>query len=806
MKLSLFSIFLILSNISFSQTILSGDILDSTSMQPIEYAAVRLINEKDSSIIAGAYSDEQGKFEIIVERNGSYNLKISFAGFNTKTIGPISVKNQPTIFVGKIGLAQKSQLLEEVTVEADVELLKAGIDKKVYNVDQDLSSRGGGADDVLNNIPSVEVDQDGNVALRGDGNVTILIDGRPSSLTGGEGSLLDAIPASSIERIEVVTNPSAKYDPDGTSGIINIVLKKNKLRGFNGNVSITGATGHDDAASIALSYRNAKMNVFGSYAFDYYRGYRNNFSTIRQFFPNDSVFILDQQREGTDFKYGNSGRLGFDYYINNQTTIGLFATGSKNFRKRFGDQFNEVLNGSSELFDKWERVSNDPSEAKNLDLNFHLDRNLIDEKGKWGIVLAQSFGENYTEGNYEQYSLYPDLIGNYLPGQYQNIYNNSARQIFTGQFDFERIIKKWKARYEVGVKTIVTNEAINSSSGHYDYGVLDFVEDSLSKFDYTFDGSVNSIYGTFGQQLGKFKYQIGARGEYATQNPILSTLSEDLSKSYLNLYPSGHIRYEVKERNEFSFSYSRRINRPRSGQLNPFTNYSDPYNLRMGNPDLNPEYIDSWDFGYTYSSKVVNISSSIYYRKTKDVMMRIKSFYANNTSAVTWQNIDESQQTGLELILSLKSTKWWRNTVSWNGNLVEFIESNPVNDWNNSGFNWSLKYNGLIEFWKKTASLQLIGNFQAPRTTAQGVVNPWTYFDVSIEKNFLDKKLSVVMRLSDVFDTKGFKFTVDREQVYQNSEFKWLTRRLYLTISYRFGKLDGTSKNGLKGDGAGFDF
>lgn len=806
MKLFFFSLFLISSTVSFSQTILSGEILDSTSHKAIDYAAVRLMNVKDSSTISGAYSDDKGRFEFILDKNGSYLLKISFAGYSPKIIGPINVKSQPAIFVGKIGLAQKSQLLQEVTVEADVELLKAGIDKKVYNVDQDLSSRGGGADDVLNNIPSVEVDQDGNVALRGDGNVTILIDGRPSSLTGGESNLLDAIPASSIERIEVVTNPSAKYDPDGTSGIINIVLKKNKLRGFNGNVSVTGATGHDDAASLALSYRNAKINVFGSYAFDYYRGYRNNYSTIDQYFSNDSVFTLNQSREGTDFKYGNSARLGFDYYINNQTTVGLFATGSKNYRARFGNQFNEILNGDEILFNKWERVSNDPSQAKNLDVNFHLDRNLKEDKGKWSFLLAESLGQNYTEGNYEQYYQFADPLGNYLPSQFQNIYNNSAIQVFTGQFDFERIVKKWKVRYEIGAKSIVTGETVNSSSDHYDYGVYDFIDDSLSLFDYNFEGTVNSVYGTFGQQLGKFKYQLGVRGEYATQNPKLSTTNQDLSKSYMNVYPSGHIRYEVKEKNEFSFSYSRRINRPRSGQLNPFTNYSDPYNLRMGNPDLNPEYIDSWDFGYSYTSKVININSSIYYRKTKDVMMRVKSFYENNTSAVTWENIDESQQTGLELVMGIRPTKWWRNTLSWNGNLIEYIENNPINDWNNSGFNWSLKYNGMLEFWNKTASLQFIGNFQAPRTTAQGTVNPWTYFDISLEKNFLNKKLSFVMRFSDVFNTKGFKLTVDRAQVYQYSEFKWLTRRIYLTVSYRFGKLDGTSKTGLKGDGAGFDF
>ena len=297
--------------------ILRGIVIDSTARTGIDYASVRLLSTRDSLTLLEVYTDDKGFFRFEQIPNGKYYLKVTFFGYTSREISDIAITNDsPGRDLGLIRLAAEATTsLEEIEVVAKQEMMLNTLDKKVYNVGEDLASKGGTVNDLLNNIPSIEVDQDGTISLRGNSNVTVLIDGRPSTLTGGNGkSLLDAFPAGSIERIEVVNNPSAKYDPDGTSGIINIVLKKNKLRGINGNVALSAGTGNDYSGSASLSYRNVKMNAFATYAYSYYEGERGNTSRIIRNFA-DSIFKLNQERTGTDLMINHTARIGSDFYI-----------------------------------------------------------------------------------------------------------------------------------------------------------------------------------------------------------------------------------------------------------------------------------------------------------------------------------------------------------------------------------------------------------------------------------------------------------------------------------------------------------
>lgn len=807
MKLFLLSLSILVSSAVFSQTKISGEVIDSATNKPLEFATVRLFSALDSTVKKGIYTDEKGWFQLENIAIGDYYIKVSFTGYKTKSISPVRVNGQPNNIIGQIELGIDGiQNLKEVTVSAQLDVLRAGIDKKVYNIDQDLSSKGGTAEGVLNNVPSVTVDQDGNIALRGDGNVTILIDGRPSTLTGGKASsFLASIPASSIERVEIVTNPSAKYDPDGTSGIINIVLKKNKLKGFNGQIAATMATGHDDNFSTALSYRNQAVNVFGSYAFDYNRGFRNNFGYIEQTYDADSLVRLNQDRKGTDFKYGHNARLGLDWTINPQNNFSISTSGQLGYRERTGDQINQRTIGGDLLWDSWNRTSSDPINNQNIDGSLNFTHVLKKERGKWSIDAGTSFSERTENGEYQQdYSLYHN--GLTLPDfSFQKLFSNSNSNVTTAQFDLEYLFPKINARLETGVKTIYRNEELIASSERLDNGSGTFINDTLANYNFNYFENVNSVYGVFGQQLKKWKYQVGVRAEYAIQDPSLTNDATNYSKTYMNLFPSGHVRYQLKPKSEMSVSYSRRINRASSDQLNPFTNYSDPYNLRRGNPDLRPEFIDSYDLGYSWESNLINITTSVYYRKTKGVIQRIKYFYPNNTAAQTFDNVDQSQTGGLEFITTIKPYKWWRNTLSLNGNYTDISSNSSVLGFNNSGYNWSAKLVMSFEFWKKTATVQVNGNYSSPRITAQGRVIPWRSVDISAEKLVFNKKLSVGMRLSDVFNTKGFHYFLDQESVFQESEFKWLTRRLYVTVSYKFGKLEISKKSsGVGGDGGDF--
>ncbi len=790
--LGLFLIFL--TNYSIAQTI-QGQIFDENNVV-VEYASIRLLKIADSTVISGIYSDENGRFEIDIPRNSPASfLKITFANYLPYYVNIPETKKK-VIELPKIQLELDESLeLEEVTASGSLDALKTGIDKKVYQVGEDLTSKGGTVNDVLNNIPSIEVDQDGNISLRGDGNVTVLINGRPSTLVGNDGqNVLDAFPANSIERIEIVNNPSAKYDPDGTSGIINIILKKNRLNGFNGIVSATAATGDLYQFNLGLSYRKKKLNLNLNYSFDYYEGYRNFASDLVRNVTIDTTEHFVQDRKGTDLKSTNTILLGGEYHLDERNTVGFSATGTLGRRRRTGDLENFLYDTDEILTHRWDRNSTDPRKRDGLDFSVFYHHDLLENKGEFSINATHSLAQGNVQGFYEQ--LYYDPYGNLsgLAPLNQRLNNDNNSQVTTIQTDFSKVYDSIRARMEVGAKAILRNEYLNTFSETQDTLLGNYFEDTVANFEYEYQEAVYSVYGIFGQELGRFKYQIGLRGEFAEQIPSLVGYNVDFANVYVNLFPSGHVKYKMGGKSELSLSYSKRINRAKSRQLNPFTSYADPFNLRSGNPFLKPEYIHSFDLGFSYSSKKFIFSSSIFYRRTKDVISRIKTYYSDNSSLVTYQNLDNSNRTGLETIIIYKPFTWMKNTLSFNGSYVEYEDNNSSNDWNNNGVNWTAKYILSIEFCKKTANFQLNARYSAPRVIPQGMIKPRTWVDLAVEKRFYKNKLSVGMRVTDIFDTKGFELEVEQLDVRQNSEYKWLTRRIYLTVSYRWGRLDKVKK------------
>jgi outer membrane receptor protein involved in Fe transport len=794
MKYFILIFFTALAIAANSQSI-EGTIVDSEKT-PIEYASVRLMNISDSTVVTGAFTDVSGFFLIENILGDAYFIRITYANLETRDIKvDLSVEKNLQLETIQMKL-DKTINLDEVTASGSMDVLKAGIDKKVYSVAEDLTSKGGNVSDILNNIPSISVDQDGKVSLRGDGNVTILIDGRPSTLTSSEGqSLLDALPANSIERIEVVTNPSARYDPDGTSGIINIVLKKNKLKGFNGMVSGTVATGDFYQANGSLSYRNKFINTSLSYSLDYHEGYRNFYSDLDRSFENDSSSRLAQSRIGKDLNSSHTLVFGTDFFLNERNVIGVSATGNFGRRERSGDLENSQYDQFGELNSRWDRISFDPEKSSNFDANINYVRTFKKEKGEWSINANQSFRKENEKGFYDQYYLNLDESPTGLAELNQRLNNNSTNRITTAQTDASFILAKIKARAEVGGKVILRNDDISTYSEARDTITDEFRADTLANFNYRYSEAIYSIYGVFGQELGKFKYQVGIRGEYAEQTPELISSNLNYKNTYGNVFPSAHVKYDLDKVSQFSLSYSKRINRADSRQLNPFTSYADPFNLRSGNPELKPEYIHSFDLGYSFTKKKLIFSLSVYHRITNDVINRIKLYNDNNTAVVTYKNIDKSESTGFEAVVIYKPFKWMKNTISANGNYINYTNSDPTTNWNNSGFNWGAKYVLAIDFWKNSATFQLNGNYEASRVTPQGLMKPRTSMDIALDKRFLKKKsLSIGVRLSDVFNSKNFSMELEQTGVRQNVEYKWLTRRLYFSVSYRFGNLDGKAK------------
>ena len=792
--------------------IVSGKILDKSKDAPLEYVSFRLFSVKDSSIVAGIFTDVDGKFTLENLPLGNFYAKITFTGYAPLIMNDIKISSvMKVVNLGTIKMnLGDSKMLQEVKIVGEIDLLKIGIDKKVYNVGEDLSVKGGTANDVLNNIPSVQVDQEGKISLRGDGGVTILIDGRPSSLSGTSGkSLLDALPAGSIERIEIVTNPSAKYDPDGTSGIINIVLKKNKLKGFNGLVNGTLGSGdltggNSFEGGVSLSYRNSKFNTFGSYAGRYTEGYRNNYSDLTQTFTDGSSFRILQERIGTDLNAGHTIRLGSDFYLKARHLLGISSTASIGQRDRTGSQWNSSYDGTGTQLALWNRYSSDPSQQQNLDVNVNYKYDLKEDRGTLIMDFNESLGKDDIQGYYDQnyYTNDTVLLGS-QPIQ-QQLFNKERNNVITGQIDFTYTFPKIKARIETGTKAILRHQSVDTYSESYDTVQKLYLLDTVSNFQYQYDEKIFSVYGIFGQQLGKFKYQAGVRLEKAYQIPDLISDSIRIVNDYFNYFPSAHIRYSLTEKSEISLSYSKRITRAAAADLNPFTSYADPYNLRRGNPYLQPEFIDSYDLGYANEIKKVTFTVSLYYRHNTHIISRIKEFYDDNTSAMTFINLDASHNFGSEAVVIVKPFKWWRNTLSANANYFQFVDDNATANWNVNGISWSAKYSGAVDFWKKTATVQLNVNYNSPRNTVQGRVQRKGPVDLSFEKTFKDGKWSLGCRVTDIFNKMGFYMDLDQPTVQQTSSFKWLTRKYFVTFSYKFGKLEISNKKQGGGEG-GFD-
>ena len=787
-------IIVVLSHFSYSQSI-KGTIVDSEN-NPIEYASIRAMRPSDSSVVSGAYSDIDGNFIIDNIAQATYLVRITYSSLETVD-QLVDLGKSKNTDLGTVQMKLDQTInLDEVVAAGSLDVLKAGIDKKVYSVEDDLTSKGGSVNDILNNIPSITVDQDGNISLRGDGNVTILIDGRPSTLAANDGqSLLNSLPANSIERIEVVTNPSARYDPDGTSGIINIVLKKNKLKGFNGMVSATAATEDLYQGNFGVSYRNKRINLNFNYSLDYYEGYRNFESELERGIVGDSTSRLVQSRGGDDLRSSHTILIGSDFYINDRNVIGISATANTGRRERQGDLENRLYDSNGDLERRWNRSSFDPRKNSNLDFNLNYLRTFKDAKGEWSFNANQSFERSNEQGFYDEEYLNLDDTPLGWEDLNQRLDNNSTERITTVQTDVSYIMERIRARFETGAKAIVRSDFTSTYSESRDTISDSFLEDTLANFDYSYNESVYSVYGVFGQELGKFKYQVGIRGEYAEQVPNLISSDKKITNSYFNLFPSVHLKYDASKISQFSLSYSKRINRARSGQLNPFTSYADPFNLRTGNPELQPEYIHSFDLGYSYTGKKLIFSTSVFHRITNDVINRVRIFYPNNTAVVTFDNIDKSESTGFELITIYKPFKWMKNTFSVNGNYIDYTNNDPTTDWNNDGFNWGAKYIMSVDFWKNSATFQLNGNYYARRITPQGVIKPRGSLNLAVDKRLLKKKtLSVGMRITDVFNTQMFEMELDQLDARQDMTYKWLTRRFYVSISYKFGNLDQKEK------------
>lgn len=782
---------------------IKGVVLDNNSKQAVEFATIALYKLKDSSLVNGVVAGEKGNFQLSELPFGRYFMKINFIGYKQLVIDTIAIRPKAVeIDLGHIKLKSNTEQLGEVEVAAEKSTLQLGIDRKIFNVEKSIVSEGGSVNDVLQSIPSVSVDIDGNVSLRGSGNVTVLIDGKPSGITGSSrAAILQQIPASSIESIELITNPSAKYDPDGMSGIINIITKKNKLNGFNGSVSVGAGTGDKYNAAAALSYRNSKINVYANY------GFRSNNKTgdgtaFRQNYFTDTTFFLRQNNRSLNKNISHNIKGGLDFYINDKNTIGgsvMYNTGSEKSNETinfFEADLNDITGAS------YARDVNTDEVPISIDYNLNYRKTFTKPKQEllFDATYSDASGkknERYVERDYMLKYDYK----NATPFK-QNIITNTKNTIFTGQVDYVQPLKS-QMKWELGAKTTMRDINSDFKSDVFNYTSNDFQLDSNLSNNFIYTENIYAAYSTFSGTIKNFGYQLGLRAEEANTLSNSVTTNETFSNNYFNFFPSVHLAQKFAKEQELQVSYSRRINRPNIRNLNPFKDYSDPYNIRFGNPYLKPEYTNSYELSYLKYFKKGVITATAYYRQTDGVIQRYKTVSDSTSSFITFINLDKSQSSGLELILKTDITKWWNITFSANGFQTIIDGSNVQADLQNENLSYIVKLLSNMRVWKNM-DIQVTANYNGPTATLQGEVKSMFTMDLGLKKEIF-KNASLSLNITDLTDARKMQIVANNDPTfYQEMNRKKESRIATLTFSYRFGKMS-ESKKGRQDKPGGMD-
>lgn len=792
-----FTLFLLASSLVFGQTNV-GQLsvqVQSNKGEFIEFSNLRLFSKADSSAILGGYSDEKGRIEIKNIPLGAYYGVITFFGFEDYYTKSLEISNKNLkVNLGTVYLTpiQSQEFEEVVIVGKEKALMESSIDKRTYNVDKDMTSIGGDVTDVLNNIPSVEVDNDGNVSLRGNGSVTILIDGRESVLSSGDGAL-NGIPASAIERIEVVTNPSAKYNPEGTAGVINIVLKKQQLRGFNGNVQLTAATRNLYNISTGFNLRREKFNLFGNYSFRYAESAANTIKR-RVSTASDTTETILQDRIGANFSNTHTANIGMDFFLKENQVLGLSASGSFSDRDLGALQKNRLLEDDAMLY-YWNRDISELQIRRSMDFNANYKLDFKDGNGNLMVTATESLGDRDFVGDYEE--LYYDSaddspISDRNRTHKQNKYNTNSK--FTLNADLVRSINE-KMKYETGLEARINRLNETNFVEFFDTVTQQIIPDESANDELIYNENIFSAYGVFAHDVAKlFKYQVGLRLEQAFINPEFLASNQTFKYQYFNFFPSVHLVFGDDDKGRYFASYSRRINRPSPWNLNPFSDYDDPLNLRVGNPALRPEFINSIEIGYDKGWEKGSIMGTVYFKQIQNKIQGIMLYTEDGIGIRTFDNIDDSYEYGAEAIVTYSPFSWWRNMVSFNAYESRLSANVQGVQLSSKGINWDVKLNMTFSLFNNTTNIQINGQYMAPRQTVQGTFHFNRGFDIGITRSLLNKNIVIGLKLSDIFNQRGFKMVSDVNGISQSNSFKRTSRRLHFTLSYKFGNLKAKEK------------
>ncbi len=746
----------------------SGSIIDKNTNSPLELATAILLQK--NTIVTGASTSVNGEFTLNV-RPGMYTLRIEFIGY--KSIELINQNYRSTQKLTPILLEEESAQLDTIEIIAEKSTVEYKLDKKVFNVGKDLISKGGSVNDVLNNVPSVNVDATGGVSLRGNGNVRILINGKPSVLTANNG--LEQIPSNTIEKVEVSTNPSSKYDAEGTAGIINIILKKNSKSGFSSSVQLTSGSPVNNAINYNFNYKTEKFNLFSNLSHTNMR-LPGTLSYYQTNFNNQQVISSTEQQVAIVRNYRmNNIYIGGDYYINPKNTLTFsyyFRSNVSNHTTNYNYNYLNSTQQKDSIITSVNRYR-EPQKANQIEVNYVKT---FDKPGKKFTANVQyEFWNDDENENITEQKTFPTVS---LERSLKSRDIESSKDLLF-QSDYVIPIFK-KSRLEMGIKGEIRR--INSDYKVWDNAVL---VDSLDNLLH-YDEKIYGAYFQYGNREKKFQYAVGLRAEHS------NTKSTDRKnvfynhKKYTDLFPTVHLTYNLSDSHSLQMSYSKRITRPRFWHLNPFGGIADRNNIRYGNPDLNPMYTNSFEIGSLKRWNGFTINPSVYFQRSTNIFEMVTSRNSNNTIIIIPVNLGSENRYGAELVASYSPYKWWR--LSGEVNFYGFEQKGMYQnkDYNASDNTWTSRLNSTIKL--PTFSIQSTINYTGARTSGQTHTKSLTWVNLGLSKDLFDDKMTLTLTGNNLFNSRETKSFVNGEnytlRVYRNRSF----RRISATLIYRFNR------------------
>lgn len=782
-----------------TEVTVTGKVIDVETKQPLEYATISFISRRENKIAAGGITDVKGEFSIPVLQ-GMYTVKIEYMSFKTQTFSNRRIiKNES---LGTISLELDIEALGEVEIIAERTTVEIKLDKKIYNVGKDLTVRGGTVSDVLDNVPSVSVDVEGNVALRGNDNVTILINGKPSGLVGlNSTEALQQLPAESIEKVEVITSPSARYDAEGTAGILNIILRRSKLQGLNG--AITTNIGYNPAAGISgnINYRTGDFNFFNTSSYRYRESPGE--STIETDYISGAS--LKEVRESERIRKGLTTNLGVEWYINDSASL----TTSLVYRDSNNESTDETTTTGF-------TASNNPINSLRIDPELEDDKTI-----QYSINFDKQFNGD------SQHKLTADFQWeNSIEDENSNISDdNFANEIVQTLEDQDKLLLKTDyvlpikkdSQFEMGYRgmfnTLDTDYQVETNeTGEY---LLDTdVSNNLIYKEY-----VNALYTQFGSKIkSKFSYLLGLRMENSRITINQITSNDFNKKNYTDFFPTVNLGYELNENQSFTLGYNRRIRRPRSRFINPFPSRSSRTSIFQGNPDIDPSYSNKIDLGYLNKIGKLTLNSSIYFEHQTKAFNFI-SEGTGETVSIDGEDIEVIRRTpinlatndrfGFEFTTSYRPSRKWFVNANFN-----LFQSDLKGDYN--GVNYDFK--NVSWFARLNNKYTLPGKvdwqtqvfYMGPREDSQNKRESMLFTSMAFSKDLFNEKASLTFNVRDIFNTAKRQMESFTDTYYSDAEFQRRMRSFNLAFTYRFNQKKKRSRgnrgeNGDGGDDMGFD-